>query len=79
MEILYQRTSDRVKDDFYTLYDKTEFKDIHLEVESDPELYNFVEYIKENGPRFGNYTEEKLEQYFGRIYELRKNNTDYTA
>jgi hypothetical protein len=42
-------------------------------------LYNFIEDIKENGPRFYSYPEETLKYFEECINELRKNNGDNTT
>jgi len=56
----------------YVEYSKDQFQGLVVDKDSEPELYEFVEYIKENGPRFNHYTKDQIEQYARRIYELRE-------
>jgi hypothetical protein len=60
------------------MYDENRFSDLIIDQYKDPALYNFIEETKK-GPKFANYTSERLEQYISRIYELRKNNSNNTA
>lgn len=46
---------------------------------NEPELHKFVEYIKSNGPRFTDFSEDKLEHFEERIHELRKNQFNNTT
>lgn len=63
----------RAKDRLYKEYSDHNFNEIIVNSETEPELYNFIEETKQRGPKFSNYTSEKLEQFAQRIYELRKN------
>ena len=60
-------------------YGRDEFQGIIVDQESEPELYDFVNYIKANGPRFYSYPEDKLKYFEERIHELRKNNGNNTT
>jgi hypothetical protein len=63
----------------YIQYSRDQFKGIIIDKEADPELYEFVEDIKLNGPRFYGYPEDKIAYFEERIHELRKNNGDNSA
>ena len=67
------------KDELYRLYGENQFADLTIDETTDPELFKFVDETKTKGPKFSNYTAEKLEQFLSRIYELRKNNSNNTA
>lgn len=60
----------------YRLYDKDNFKDLIIDRFTDPTLYEFVEETKNKGPKFANYSPERLKEFASRIYELRKNNSN---
>jgi hypothetical protein len=60
----------------YRLYDKDQFKDLIIDRFTDPALYEFVEETKSRGPKFANYSPERLKDFVSRIYELRKNNSN---
>lgn len=62
----------------YRLYDKDQFKDLIIDRFTDPALYEFVEETKTRGPKFANYSPERLRDFVSRIYELRKNNSNNT-
>lgn len=61
------------------LYEKSKFQDFNVDETVDPELYGFINYVKNKGPKFANYTAEQLEKFLSRIYELRKDNANNTA
>lgn len=63
----------------YIVYGKDNFESLVVDETTDPELFKFVDETKTKGPKFSNYTAEKLEQFLSRIYELRKNNSNNTA
>jgi hypothetical protein len=63
----------------YKLYGANVFETLQVDETTDPELYKFVEETKSKGPKFSNYSREKLEYFTSRIYELRKDNSNYTA
>lgn len=63
----------------YKLLSEGTFKKLNPNPDTDPELYKFVEETNTKGPKFSNYTREKLETFLSRIYELRKNNSNNTA
>lgn len=63
----------------YRLYDQDNFKDLIIDRYTDPALYEFVEETKSKGPRFANYSPERLKEFVSRIYELRKNNSNNTT
>ena len=75
---IQKTTGLRAKDELYKLYSQNKFRDIEVDP-TDTALADFVEETKTKGPKFSNYTREKLEYFVSRIYELRKNNTDNTA
>ena len=57
----------------YSEYSSDQFKGLTVDKELEPELYEFVEYVKENGARFYMHTAEQIDHFAKRIYELRKN------
>ena len=63
----------------YKLYGSKIFNFLVVDPITDPELSKFVNETKTKGPRFSNYSKEKLEQFVNRIYELRENNSNNTA
>jgi hypothetical protein len=67
----------RAKDELYRLYGDGTFTTIT--VTGDTEFDDFVKEVTVNGPRFSNYTPEKLEYFVSRIYELRENNRNNSA
>jgi len=80
---IWARIQDRVVDpdvktreQLYIEYSKDQFKGLEVNKDLEPELYNFVEDIKQNGARFYGYTPEQIEHFAKRIYELRKYNTN---
>jgi hypothetical protein len=62
----------------YRLYDTAQFSDLIIDRFTDPALYEFVETTKQYGPKFANYSTERLKDFVSRIYELRKNNSNNT-
>jgi hypothetical protein len=60
----------------YRIYDVDRFNDLIIDKFADPALYDFVEETKARGPKFANYSRERLQEFASRIYELRKNNAD---
>ena len=62
----------RPKDRLYKEYSDHEFKNITVDKDLEPELYEFVEETKSKGTKFSNYDNDKLEHFARRIYELRK-------
>ena len=63
----------------YKLYGANKFADITVDATIDPELAKFVEETQTKGPKFSNYSNDKLESFVERIYELRKNQSNNTA
>jgi hypothetical protein len=63
----------------YRLYSTNIFETLTVDEQTDPELAKFVNETKTKGPKFSNYSREQLEYFVSRIYELRKNNSNYTA
>ncbi len=63
----------------YRLYDVDRFNDLIIDRFTDPILYEFVEETKTRGPKFANYSAERLQEFASRIYELRKNNSNNTS
>jgi hypothetical protein len=76
---IQQRAQSRSKDELYVLYGKNKFADITVDATIDPELAKFVEETKSKGPKFSNYSNEKLHSFVERIYELRKNQSNNAA
>jgi hypothetical protein len=62
----------------YTLYGAKVFETLEIDNTTDPELFQFVEETITKGPKFSNYSREKLEYFVSRIYELRKDNSNNT-
>jgi len=62
-----------VKDQLYLEYSKDEFKDIIVNKNTDPELYEFISRAQGNGLQFSKYSDSQLERFIEEIYELRKN------
>jgi hypothetical protein len=60
----------------YSEYSSDQFKGLTVDKELEPELYEFVEYVKENGARFYMHTAEQIDHFAKKIYELRKNNSN---
>lgn len=73
---LWQRVLNRDQmapvDRLYREYSINEFKDIDVTDNDDPEFVKFVTRIRERGPKFSIYTQEQLERFARKIYELRK-------
>lgn len=67
-----QKDQMRAKDRLYKEYGDHAFKNIIVDKDLEPELYEFVEETKNKGTKFSNYDTEKLEHFAKRIYELRK-------
>ena len=63
----------------YRLYDIDQFNDLIIDRFTDPALYEFIETTKLRGPKFANYSTERLRDFVSRIYELRKNNSNHSA
>jgi hypothetical protein len=76
---IQQRSIARAKDEMYKLYGQDKFANITVDATIDPELANFVEETQTKGPKFSNYSNEKLQSFVERIYELRKNQSNNTA
>ncbi len=76
---LINRTGFRPADELYKLYGNNVFETLVVDKTIDLELSKFVEETNIKGPKFNNYTSEKLEQFVSRIYELRKNQSNNTA
>jgi hypothetical protein len=60
------------------LYGAKVFDSLEIDSSTDLELLKFVEETRNKGPKFSNYTQEKLEYFVSRIYELRKDNGNNT-
>ena len=58
------------------LYGAKVFDTLEIDATTDPDLAKFVEETKTKGPKFSNYTTDKIEYFVSRIYELRKNNSN---
>jgi len=69
----------RAKDELSKEFSDHGFNDFTIDADEDPELYDFVEAVKNNGPKFNDYAPEKLERFADKIYELRKNNPNNSA
>jgi len=76
---IQQRSNARVTDELYKLYGANKFEDITVDATIDTELAKFIEETKRKGPKFSNYSNEKLESFVERIYELRKNQSNNAA
>ena len=76
---IQQRSNARVTDELYKLYGANKFEDITVDDTIDTELAKFIEETKRKGPKFSNYSNEKLESFVERIYELRKNQSNNAA
>jgi hypothetical protein len=66
-------------DQLYKEYSDHKFEDFIVNNNTEPGLYAFVEETKKYGPRFSNYTDEKIKYFEERIHELRKNNSNNSA
>ena len=66
-------------DQLYKQYSFDRFEGLDLSLEKDQDFINFVTEVQTKGPRFSNYSPEKLETYSNKIYELRKNKLDNSA
>lgn len=69
----------KAKDELYKLYGENQFKDLKIDPQVDPALYDFVNETVTKGPKFSNYSPEQVEHFVSRIYELRKDNSNNTA
>ncbi len=82
-ETLWSRLKDRPnfkpRDQLYVEYAADGLVNIIIDKDKEPELYDFIEDIKNNGPRFYGYPAEKIEHFAKRIYELRENNANNTT
>jgi hypothetical protein len=67
------------REQLYIEYSKDQFEGLQVDKNNEPELFEFIEDIKLNGPRFYGYTEEQIQKFEERIYELRSNNTNNSA
>lgn len=76
---LWNRVRARVSEEFkpkdflIVVYAKGQFEDFQYDPEVDTELDKFIKDIKNNNHSFGDYTQEQLNLFASRIYELRKN------
>lgn len=61
------------------MYSANAFDNLVVDETTDPALARFVSETKTRGPKFSNYTQEKLNEFVSRIYELRKDNSNNTA
>ena len=61
-------------DQLYKEYSDHNFEDFVVNNNIEPELYAFVQETKKHGPRFSDYSPEKIAYFEERIHELRKNN-----
>ena len=73
---IISRSNARPKDELYKLYGAKVFDTLVVDATTDPELAKFVDETKNKGPKFSNYTTDKIEYFVSRIYELRKNNSN---
>ena len=47
----------------YRLYDVDQFRDLIIDKFTDPALFEFVEETKTRGPKFANYSTERLQEF----------------
>ena len=75
------QTNDAFKpiDRLYIEYDRDQFVGLNVDVIQDPELFSFVDSIKNNTHKFDDYPKHQLEYFARRIYELRKDNRNNSA
>lgn len=73
------RASVKSKDELYRLYVAKEFEKLVVDQNTDPELAKFINETLQRGPKFANYTQETLNKFVSRIYELREDNSNNTA
>jgi len=81
-ETLWSRVlnrSNRSTDELYKLYGSGTFDSLKVDEATNPELFKFVEETKIKGPRFNNYSNDKLENFVNKIYELRENQRNNTT
>jgi hypothetical protein len=72
------RSGVRAKDELYRLHSANAFNELEFNREAEPELAKFIDDTNIRGPKFSNYSPEKIEQFVTKIYELRKNNGNNT-
>lgn len=60
-------------DRLYIEYNKDQFRNIKVGQQEEPELYQFINDIKNGTHKFHDYPQEDIDYYASRIYELRKN------
>jgi hypothetical protein len=76
---IQQRSNARAKDEMYKLYGYDKFASITVDATIDEDLAKFIEETQTKGPKFSNYSNEKLESFVERIYALRKNQSNNTT
>jgi hypothetical protein len=80
-KILEKRVTEDVfkpMDRLYIEFNKDRFNGIHIDIDTDPELYKFIQAIQNGSHKFDDYPHEEIEYYASRIYELRKDNSNNT-
>jgi hypothetical protein len=55
------------------LYGAKVFDELIIDGSVESDLAKFITETQDHGPKFSNYSREKLESFVERIYELRKN------
>ena len=72
------RHSDPFKtmDRLYIEYNRDRYADVQADPQEEPELIDFIQSINAGTKKFNDYTQEELDYFAERIYELRKNNSD---
>ena len=75
---IINQTNARPKDELYKLHGAKVFDTLEVDPVTDPELFEFVEETRTKGPKFSNYSTEKIKTFVSRIYELRKDNSNNT-
>jgi len=73
---IYKRLEAKPIDELYVAYSKGWFDTLEVDKDLEPELYEFVELVKNDSPRFNNYSKDKLTYFARRVYELRKDNSN---
>jgi hypothetical protein len=66
----------KTMDRLYIEYDRDRYADVLVDPTEEPELVDFIKSINDGTKKFNDYTQEELDYFAERIYELRKDNSD---
>jgi hypothetical protein len=66
----------KTMDRLYIEYNRDRYADVLADPTEEPELVDFIKSINNGTKKFNDYTQEELDYFAERIYELRKDNSD---